>query len=97
MKYVVYILASKKNGVLYIGVTNDIVKRTYQHKCKLADSFSKKYDVTILVYYEIFETPYAAISREKRLKHWPRISKIKLIESVNPEWNDLYLNVARTS
>jgi len=88
--YYVYILANKKNGTLYIGVTNDLIKRTYQHKNKLADGFTRKYDVDKLVYYEQGQNIEAAILREKRIKKWYRQWKINLIQKDNPEWRDLY-------
>ncbi len=88
--YFVYILASKKNGTLYIGVTNNLVKRIYEHKNDLAESLSKKYQVHQLVYFE--ETPEinVALTREKQLKKWNRQWKINLIEAMNPNWDDLY-------
>jgi putative endonuclease len=89
-QYFVYILASKKNGTLYIGMTNDLNKRVYQHKNNLVDGFTKKYNVHNLVYYEIHNDVYIAIKREKLLKKWNRQWKIELIETNNPEWNDLY-------
>jgi putative endonuclease len=89
-QYFVYILASKKNGTLYLGMTNDLNKRVYQHKNNLADGFTKKYNVHNLVYYEIHNDVYNAITREKQLKKWNRQWKIELIETNNPEWNDLY-------
>ena len=91
--YFVYILASKKNGVLYIGVTNDLIKRVYEHKQGFVSSFTKKYKVYRLVYYEMGQDSYAAITREKQLKKWNRAWKIELIEKMNPEWKDLYLDL----
>jgi putative endonuclease len=88
--YFVYILASKKNGVLYIGVTNELVRRVYEHKNNMIKGFTKKYNVHRLIYYETFNDPYHAIQREKRLKKWNRDWKIRLIKIVNPEWKDLY-------
>ena len=94
MKYsYVYILFSKRNGTLYIGVTSDLVKRVYQHKNKLADGFTKKYNVDKLGYYEVFEDITKAIEREKKLKNSPRKKKLDLIEINNPEWNDLYYEI----
>ncbi len=84
-----YILASKRNGTLYIGITNDIIRRVGEHKLKLIDGFTKKYNVDLLVYYEIFNDVNEAILREKRLKKWNRDWKIRLIESINPNWEDL--------
>ena len=88
--YYVYILASKRNGTLYIGVTNDLIRRVYEHRNDLVDGFTKKYQVHNLVYYEIYYDIYNAILREKRLKKWNRNWKIKLIEKQNPNWTDLY-------
>jgi len=86
----VYIICSKRNGTLYIGVTSDLIKRVYEHKNNLADGFSKKYDVHRLVWYESHETIEEAIVREKQIKKWNRRWKLRLIERNNPEWNDLY-------
>jgi putative endonuclease len=88
--YYVYIMASKKEGTLYIGVTNNLVRRVYEHKSGTIDGFSKKYKTDLLVYYEMFGDIYEAIIREKRLKKWKRNWKIKLIKEKNPNWNDLY-------
>jgi putative endonuclease len=89
-QYFVYILASKKNGTLYIGVTSDLLGRVWQHKNKVVDGFTKKYDVNYLVYYEQTEDVRSALAREKQLKNWKRQWKIELIEKDNPEWRDLY-------
>ena len=89
-QYYVYILASKKNGTLYIGVTNDIIRRTYEHRNGLIEGFTKKYNVKLLVYYEIHQDINEAIKREKALKKWLRKWKIELIEKSNPDWKDLY-------
>ena len=86
----VYIMASQKNGTIYIGVTSNLVKRVYEHKTAYFDGFTKKYDVKNLVYYEIYEDISEAIKREKVLKGWTRKKKIELIESQNPDWLDLY-------
>jgi putative endonuclease len=88
--YFVYILASKRNGTLYIGVTNDLVRRIYEHKKGLIEGFTKRYDVKILVYYEIHSEIKNAIKREKQLKKWLRRWKIELIEKMNPGWEDFY-------
>jgi putative endonuclease len=88
--FYVYILASRKHGTIYIGVTNDLIRRVYEHKQKLVAGFTKDYDVHKLVYYEIFDDPESAIVREKRLKRWKRDWKIELIEGSNPNWDDLY-------
>lgn len=92
-QYYVYILASKKNGTLYIGVTNSLVRRVYEHKEELIEGFTKKYDVKNLVYYEILNEINEAIKREKALKKWLRKWKIDLIEKMNPEWKDLYYEI----
>ena len=89
----VYILASSKNGTLYIGVTNNLIKRIYEHKNHQVDGFSKKYCVTNLVYYEALSDSYNAISREKQLKKWNRSWKLALIEKDNPNWDDLYAKI----
>ena len=86
----VYILASKRNGTLYTGMTSDLVKRVWQHKNNLADGFTQKYSVHMLVYYELTDEMSAAIAREKQIKGGSRTRKLALIESVNPEWRDLY-------
>ena len=91
--YYVYILTSKRNGTLYIGVTNDLVKRVYEHKNGLIEGFSKKYGVHMLVYYEQTNDSYSAIEREKRLKKWKRQWKIELIQKSNPGWRDLYFDL----
>ena len=87
--YFVYILTTKKNTVLYIGITNDLQRRLYEHKNDLVDGFTKRYHVHKLVYYETTTDPYVAITREKQLKGWLRQKKIALIESENPQWRDL--------
>ena len=86
----VYILASKENGTLYIGVTSDVIKRVYEHKNDVVEGFTKQYGVHMLVYVEMHETMEAAIKREKQLKEWQRVWKLELIEKKNPEWKDLY-------
>lgn len=86
----VYILASKKNGTLYTGTTRNLLGRMHQHKVGLKDGFTKKYGITMLVYYEEYDKAEDAIVREKRLKKWNRQWKIELIEQRNPEWRDLY-------
>ncbi|MDX2074770.1 MAG: GIY-YIG nuclease family protein [Alphaproteobacteria bacterium] len=86
----IYILANRRNGTLYTGVTNDLPRRVWQHNEKLVEGFSQKYDCTKLVYFEMLETMEAAIAREKQLKGGSRAKKLALIESMNPEWNDLY-------
>ena len=85
-----YLLASKRNGTLYVGVTSDLVQRIWQHKNDLAEGFTKHYGVHMLVWYEECGTMEAAISREKAIKEWKRTWKIRLIENRNPEWKDIY-------
>jgi putative endonuclease len=89
-QYYVYILASRKHGTLYIGVTNDLIRRVHQHKMKVVRGFTRRYNVNLLVYFEIFDDPLSAITREKQLKKWNREWKIQLIESKNPNWVDLW-------
>jgi len=89
MQPCVYILASERNGTLYAGVTSDLMKRIWQHKNDLADGFTKKYQTHKLVWYEVHETMESAIAREKALKNWHRIWKIRIIEQMNPDWIDL--------
>ena len=86
----VYIMASKKNGTLYVGVTSDLIKRVYQHKNGLISGFTEKYKVHKLMYFEQYEDISEAIKREKQLKGWLRDWKLKLIEDNNPKWEDLY-------
>jgi putative endonuclease len=92
--YYVYILASRVGGTLYIGVTNDVVRRVYEHRTKLAEGFTKKYDAARLVHFEVFDDIENAIVREKRLKKWRRAWKIRMIEENNPNWDDLYPEIA---
>jgi len=89
----IYIITNKKNGTLYIGVTSNLAKRIYAHKQKLVDGFSKRYGLSILVYFESFETIVDAIKREKQLKKWQRQWKITLIEKENENWDDLYESI----
>ena len=89
----VYMLASKRNGTLYIGVTSDLVKRVWEHKNHMVRGFTKRYGVHQLVWYELHENMESAIEREKRLKGWKRVWKLELIESVNPDWQDLYHSI----
>ena len=86
----VYILASKRNGTLYVGVTSDLVKRVWEHNNNVVEGFTKRYGVHLLVWYELHENMDSAIQREKRLKEWKRQWKLELIESANPNWLDLY-------
>lgn len=89
-QFYVYILANKKNGTLYVGVTSDLHKRLWEHKEEIFEGFTKKYSVKNLMYYEVFMDAQNAIHREKRLKKYTRAAKIKLIETANPDWKDLY-------
>lgn len=91
--YFVYILASRRNGTLYVGVTSDLVKRVWEHKNNIAEGFTKNYGVHCLVYFETYDNPNSTITREKQLKRWERSWKIKLIEDRNPKWRDLYLDI----
>ncbi len=90
MAYYTYILASKPHGTLYTGVTNDLVRRIWEHREELQSGFTEKYGVHRLVWFEEHITAEHAIRREKRLKHWLRAWKLKLIENANPEWRDLW-------
>ena len=92
-KMYVYILSNKNNGTLYIGVTNNLVRRVYEHKNKFIEGFSNKYDLIKLVYYEIYEDELRAIGREKFLKKAYRKTKVKLINEFNPDWEDLYYQI----
>ena len=89
-QYYIYIMTNKNNRVLYTGITNDLKRRAYEHKEKLVDGFTKKYNVSKLVYYEAHEDPENAILREKKIKAGSRQKKIDLINSMNKEWRDLY-------
>jgi putative endonuclease len=91
----VYILASKPFGTLYVGVTNDVVRRAYEHREGLIDGFSKQYGIKMLVYYEEHATAAEAIQREKNIKHWPRAWKVELVRKMNPEWRDLFDEIAQ--
>ncbi len=95
LDYYVCILASKPHGTLYIGVTNNLIKRVYEHRNDLVGGFTQRYAVHHLVYYEVCTDAATAIWREKRLKKWNRAWKIRLIESKNPEWRDLYHDLAQ--
>jgi len=89
----VYILASKRNGTLYIGVTSDLIKRVWQHKNNIVEGFTRKYNVHLLVYFEQYDSIVDAITREKQLKTWQRSWKIRLIEQNNRKWCDLYPDI----
>ena len=95
MPYYVYLLASRRYGTLYLGVTNDLVRRVYEHKTKAAPGFTKRYNVDRLVWFEIHDEILSAIEREKKLKKWRRDWKINLIEESNPNWADLYEGIAQ--
>ncbi len=90
----VYILASKKNGTTYIGVTSDLVRRVWEHKQNLVEGFTKAYDVHTLVYFELHDEMTQAIQREKQLKKWNRSWKLRMIELKNPDWRDLWPDIA---
>ena len=96
MSFWVYILASRRGGTLYIGVTNDLVRRVFRAPGRFrASGFTRRYGIKMLVYYERHDTALAAIQREKNMKHWPREWKIDLIVSMNPNWRDLYEEITR--
>lgn len=89
-QYYVNILANKRNGTLYTGITNDLVKKVYEHKNNLVEGFTKKYNIHMLVYYESTQNIMSAITKEKQIKAWKRTWKLNLIEKMNPDCNDLY-------
>jgi putative endonuclease len=89
----VYILSSRKNGTLYVGVTSDLVQRVWEHRNDLVEGFTKRYGVHQLVWYELHESMDSAIKREKRLKDWKRKWKVQLIEKMNADWEDLYPSI----
>jgi putative endonuclease len=93
--YYVYLTASKKHGTLYLGVTNNLVRRIHEHKTKIVPGFTAQYDVVRLVWFESYDDPTNAIAREKDVKKWRRDWKIRLIEEENPEWLDLYPSITR--
>ena len=90
MAYFVYIMASQRHGTLYVGVTNNLIRRVYEHREKITPGFTSKYNVNRLVWFDQTDSIEAAIQHEKRLKHWQRAWKIEMIEKANPEWEDLY-------
>ncbi len=94
MAYYVYLLASKKHGTLYLGVTNNLVRRVYEHRTKAVPGFTARYGIERLVWFEVHDTVEAAITREKELKKWRRDWKIRLIEENNPAWDDLYAGIS---
>jgi putative endonuclease len=91
--YSVYILASRRNGTLYIGFTRDLVRRVYEHKNDLVEGFTKKYGVHMLVYFETGGDYESCVQRERQIKEWPRKWKLALIEKINPTWRDLYSDI----
>ena len=91
----VYMLASHRNGTLYVGATTDLIKRSWEHKNKFIPGFTAKYNVHMLVYYEMHDLYIEAARREKRFKNWPRQWKLNLIEKLNPEWRDLYEEICQ--
>lgn len=95
MYYFVYILATARNGTFYVGVTNDLVRRIFEHKNDLADGFTRKYGIHRLVYYEMHTHIEEAIRREKSIKRWSRAMKMEAIERMNPEWEDLYAEIVK--
>ena len=90
MSYWVYILASGPGGTLYVGMTNNLVRRVYEHREGFVRGFTRRYGVKQLVYFEAHDTAIGALQREKNIKHWPRAWKVRLIHSMNPNWDDLY-------
>jgi putative endonuclease len=94
MAMYVYLLASQKEGTLYVGVTNDLIRRVAQHKQKVLPGFTKRYDVRRLVWFEVYDAPTEAITREKEIKKWRRQWKIELIENEYPDWRELYPEIA---
>jgi putative endonuclease len=95
MAYYVYLLASDRNGTLYVGVTNDLVRRVYEHKNKLVRGFTRRYGVGRLVWFETYDDPTSAITREKDIKKWQRAWKLQLIEQSNPQWLDLFEQISQ--
>jgi putative endonuclease len=93
-QFYVYILASRPGGALYVGVTNDLVRRVYQHRQKMVPGHSKRFHIERLVYFEVYDSPELAIQREKYIKHWSRAWKTNLIGQMNPTWRDLYDDIA---
>ena len=93
MAYFVYIMASQRHGTLYVGVTNNLIRRVYEHREKITPGFTSKYNVNRLVWFDQTDNIEAAIQHEKRLKHWQRAWKIEMIEKANPQWEDLYLSL----
>lgn len=95
MNYYVYLITNKSNSVFYIGITNNLVRRIYEHKGKFVEGFSRRYNLEKLIYYEVYNSPEDAIVREKQLKNWRRDKKLDLIIKINPEFNDLYDDIVK--
>lgn len=95
LSYFVYIMTNKAFGTLYIGVTNDLIRRVWEHKEKIIEGFTKRYGLDRLVYYEVHDSIESAIRREKQVKEWKRNWKLRQIMDMNPEWNDLYETITR--
>ena len=93
-QFYVYILASRPRGALYVGVTSDLVRRVYEHKTHPVAGHTKRYGIDKLVYFEVYDFARDAIQREKNIKHWPRVWKTRLIAQDNPDWRDLYDDIA---
>jgi len=93
-QFYLYIMASRPGGALYVGVTRDLVRRVYQHRNSIIEGHTKRYNIRLLVYFEVHSTAYQAIQREKNIKHWPRAWKTRLIAQSNPTWRDLYDEIA---
>src|ERR1019366_5039462 len=91
--YWVYILTNQPRSTLYVGVTNDLVRRIHEHREGLVSGFTKRYKLKMLVYFEQFDSPQAAIQREKNIKHWSRVWKLQLVESANPQWRVLFKDI----
>jgi len=93
MSYYVYILASRRDGAIYVGITNDLVRRVYENRMKAVPGFASRYNITQLVWFEAYDDPISAITRETELKKWKRDWKVQLIEAENPQWLDLYESI----
>ncbi|PDT87026.1 GIY-YIG nuclease [Bradyrhizobium sp. Y36] len=93
MAYYVYILASRRDGAIYVGITNDLVRRVYEHRIKAVPGFTARYNISRLVWFEAYDDPISAISREKELKKWRRAWKTQVLEKDNPNWDDLYESI----
>ena len=94
-QFYVYILANKRNGTLYTGITSNLTQRVWQHKNNIIEGFTQKYNVKTLVFYEVHDNVESAIAREKRIKKWRRAWKLQLIEKMNPQWNDLFEEICQ--